>query len=182
MKHVVKMILAGLAAAAASSAAQGAQSLTIEGDSGIFRAWNVGCAAAVSAPCSFTNLFTFDAPAGFQIVGGDISSSAASSLATEVSNLNLSRVTINDVEFELDPSGQFEYGYLLSTALAASGNRIVVTGTTYGNAAFAGTLAFAEAPVPEPATWATMIVGFAAIGGAMRRARRGCSGLAFARR
>jgi hypothetical protein len=167
---LVKIALGVLAAAAAWSPARAAQHLTIEGASGIFRDSFVGCTGAAS--CLFTTTFTFDAPTGFQLVGGDISSSAASTLVTDPSNIDLDSVTLNGVEFDLDEPGQFEYGYLISTNLLDRGNRLVVTGTTYGQGAFAGTLAFAQAPVPEPATWAMMIVGFGAIGGALRRARR----------
>ena len=42
-----------------------------------------------------------------------------------------------------------------------------------GQGAFSGNLTFTPtAPVPEPATWALMLLGFGAIGFAMRRRRK----------
>ena len=48
-------------------------------------------------------------------------------------------------------------------------NTIRVTGFTQGSGVYSGTATFAALPVPEPAAWALMIVGFGAIGVAFRR-------------
>lgn len=48
-------------------------------------------------------------------------------------------------------------------------NRISVNWTTTGAAAYSGVIRFAPGAVPEPLTWAMMIIGFAAVGFSMRR-------------
>lgn len=56
-------------------------------------------------------------------------------------------------------------------SFGAGDYRLTFSGTTTGGGGEAGTLSFFAA-VPEPATWAMMLVGFAGIGMAMRRRRR----------
>ncbi|WP_198355517.1 FxDxF family PEP-CTERM protein [Sphingomonas sp. MA1305] len=50
--------------------------------------------------------------------------------------------------------------------------RLEGTGASNVNASYSGTLNFSAAAVPEPATWAMMILGMGAIGFAMRRSRK----------
>jgi len=52
-------------------------------------------------------------------------------------------------------------------------NTLTVTGTSYGDvASYGGHLSFTPTPaVPEPATWAMMLLGFAGIGWQLRRKR-----------
>lgn len=62
---------------------------------------------------------------------------------------------------------------LLIPSLAAGNYRIAFGGTAPTNGAVAtGNLTFQVAPVPEPGTWAMMLVGFGAMGIAIRRRRR----------
>lgn len=57
-------------------------------------------------------------------------------------------------------------------------NSIVVTGISRGNGAYGGNLTFTPlAAVPEPGTWAMMLLGFAGIGWQLRR-KRSNAGLA----
>ena len=59
---------------------------------------------------------------------------------------------------------------LLVPNLAAGNYRVAFSGNAPANGAVAtGNLTFQVAPVPEPGTWAMMLVGFGAIGFAMRR-------------
>ena len=52
-------------------------------------------------------------------------------------------------------------------------NTITVTGFARGQGSYGGNLTFSPAaPVPEPATWAMMLFGFAGIGWQLRRTRR----------
>ncbi|MEO6382126.1 MAG: FxDxF family PEP-CTERM protein [Nitrobacter sp.] len=51
-------------------------------------------------------------------------------------------------------------------------NTITVNGLSRGNGSFGGNATFIPSPVPEPATWAMMLVGFGAVGFSMRRARK----------
>lgn len=49
-------------------------------------------------------------------------------------------------------------------------NTISISGTSRGNGSFGGNATFTPTPgVPEPSTWAMMLLGFGAIGFAMRR-------------
>jgi hypothetical protein len=50
-------------------------------------------------------------------------------------------------------------------------NTIVVTGISRGNGSYGGNLTFTPTAVPEPATWAMMLLGFAGIGWQLRRKR-----------
>lgn len=122
---------------------------------------NVG----VDSP-SFTDVFNFIIPTnGF--VGGTI----VSNMTTAATDINFTSVTLNGVAFTPVSTGKFEYRELFDTLFNSGPAQLVVTGTAGSAASYQGTLAFTSA-VPEPATWAMMIGGFAAIGVAMRRGRK----------
>jgi hypothetical protein len=63
---------------------------------------------------------------------------------------------------------------LLAPLILTPGNHtIIANGTLTGpSGAYSGTLNIQAVPVPEPATWAMMLVGFAGIGMILRRSRR----------
>ncbi len=168
MKKILGAAIAVAAAFGGASAANAAQTLVITGASGTFGDDQVTCATGTAAPCTFERTFTFTTPAGFTLASADITSNfTGSNMAT---NLDFSSVTLNGTNFNILSTGQQEFRNLLNQSLAAGGtNTILVRGTTGGDAAFSGTLSFAGSAVPEPATWAMMLVGFGAIGGAMRR-------------
>lgn len=52
---------------------------------------------------------------------------------------------------------------------SGNNNVLSVNYTAAGNAAYGGQLTFTPGGIPEPMTWAMMIIGFAAVGFAMRR-------------
>ncbi|KQT34617.1 hypothetical protein ASG29_00090 [Sphingomonas sp. Leaf412] len=64
-------------------------------------------------------------------------------------------------------TGQFERRYLANFRLPAGAHQILVRGSAGVDGQYTGTLSLAG--VPEPTTWALMILGMGAIGGAMRR-------------
>ena len=169
MKTLKYAVAAALAAAALPGTAQAAQFLTITGPSGTFGDDEVVCAA--TRPCSFTRTFNFVTPTGFNLTSVDISSIATMDPLT---NIDFSTVTLNGVNFNILSTGTQEFRNLLNQTLVVGGNNTIsVTGTTGGNAAFSGNLSFASmAAVPEPGTWAMMLLGFGAIGFSMRRRRR----------
>jgi hypothetical protein len=49
---------------------------------------------------------------------------------------------------------------------------LTITGSRGTTGSFGGNVSFAAGAVPEPATWAMMLLGFGAVGFAMRRGRR----------
>lgn len=55
---------------------------------------------------------------------------------------------------------------------AGVANTLVISGLSRGLGQYSGTLTFLPSAVPEPGTWAMMLLGFGAVGFAMRRRRR----------
>ena len=66
--------------------------------------------------------------------------------------------------------GPNEYWSLSNLGLDAGNYVLTIQGSNTGAGSLGGTVAFAA--VPEPATWALMILGFALVGGALRRRDR----------
>jgi hypothetical protein len=158
---MIKMLLAAALASAtmlSAPAAQAAQFISFDGISGTFGNNNV-------AGGSFDNTFTFDVGSLAGTAGGTISSIRVSSLT----NIDFTSVTLNDEAFDVDLTGTVEFRHI-TLPVGPGLQTIRVKGTSGGNASYDGVIAFAA--VPEPATWATMLIGFGAVGTAMRRGRR----------
>jgi hypothetical protein len=136
-------------------------SLTFDNGAGVVCATN---------PCSFTDTFTFSGLAGFNVVGATITSGPSDAVAA-LYDIALTSVTLNGSPFTITSTGIVEQGFLSGVSLLASGNTLVVSGTSYGGGTYSGTLQLRQsaAAVPEPAAWALMIAGFATVGYAMRR-------------
>jgi len=66
----------------------------------------------------------------------------------------------------------FESYGLANLSLGAGTYTLTVGGTRGLTGAFGGNVAFNTAAVPEPGTWAMMLLGFGAVGFAMRRRRQ----------
>jgi hypothetical protein len=73
----------------------------------------------------------------------------------------------------LDGLDYYGYAYTQDTTLKSFGFE------TTANTAFTLNTSTAAAAVPEPATWAMMLVGFGAMGGALRRKRASVSAVRF---
>ena len=155
MKMLLSAVL-GLAAISTATTANAATFFHFDGVSGTFGHNNI-------AAGSFNDTFHFVLPTA-GVFGSTISSIKVSNLT----NVDFRSVTLNGTAFTTLLSGVVEARYL---TLPVSGGEqtINVTGTSGGNASYAGTLAFAVSAIPEPATWAMMIGGFGIVGGAMRR-------------
>lgn len=171
MKRSLKLLpLAAVAAALAAVAtpAQAVETITISGPSGTFGNDQVVCGSGLTS-CAFTNTFNFLTPTGFNLANATISTSA---LGT--SNIDFTSVLLNGLAFTLTPTGTFEFGSLANAPLTAGTNNVLtVNGRDTGDGAFSGTLTFAAvSAVPEPGTWAMMLLGFGAVGFATRRSRR----------
>jgi|tagenome__1003787_1003787.scaffolds.fasta_scaffold20944883_4 hypothetical protein len=68
-------------------------------------------------------------------------------------------------------SGSIEFWGLDDTLLAAGAYTLNVLGNNTGTGSLGGTITITDHGVPEPATWAMMLVGFGAIGWQLRRRR-----------
>jgi hypothetical protein len=168
VKNLRLAIFAPIAAFGMTSAANAAQFLTITGPSGTFGDDQVVCSGGAAAPCTFTRAFNFITPAGFNLASADIASVAN---ANPLTNIDFSSVTLNGVTFNTVLTGMQEFrNHLNQAIISGANNTLLVSGTTGGNAAFSGNLSFAAtSAVPEPTTWAMMLVGFGAVGYSMRR-------------
>lgn len=121
---------------------------------------NTGIAAG-----DFSNTFTFTMPTGF---AGATITSIMSSLAT---NVDFTSVTLNGSDFKISQTGDVEFRFLKDLPVTSGPQTLVVNGKSGGAGSYSGTLSFALAAVPEPASWAMMILGFGGIGGVLRRRR-----------
>jgi hypothetical protein len=165
MKKFVAYALGAVAALAMAGSAQAAQYLTLTGTSGVFGDDDVG-------PGDFTRTFTFDVPAGFTLTSLTISSAATTDPAT---NLDFAEVTFNGTDFVTVETGASEFRRLLNQPVMMTGNTIFVRGTSGADSSFSGTITLANTgtggAIPEPATWAMMLMGFGAAGAAVRGRR-----------
>ncbi len=152
------MVISATLAAAVPSAANATHFISFDGQNGAFGNTNV-----TTSPFSRTFNFT-TATAGNLLA--DISNTGRG-----MTNIDFSSVTIDGVEFSilLGPATQTEFR-TFDGFIGAGVHNLFVSGTSGGNASYVGNLSFGA--VPEPATWAFMIFGFGAIGGAMRRQRK----------
>lgn len=150
--------------------------LNISAPTGVYGNLDVTCISP--APCSFTNLFSFVTPIGYDLVSLDITSVSIS----PETNIDFSpgSITLNGVALTLDSFGATnEAGHLYNQLLSPGAlNVLSVSGLSGGSGSFTGTLAFATSVVPEPGTWMLMVTGIGAIGIAMRRKRKTSTGKA----
>lgn len=119
----------------------------------------------VRAAGPFTLTYTFELP----------TSGTTAITATTVrigADNTMSDIDFTSVTYNGDPltlTGEVaEYAFGQWRNMAGT-QTLVISGMSYGNAGVSGVVTFASGAVPEPATWAIMILGFAATGFAMRR-------------
>ena len=116
---------------------------------------------------AFSNTFNFTFPAAG--LGGATLTSVLSGL--DATNIDFTSVTFNGQNFDIGMTGDIEFRFLKNLAVFTGPQEIIVNGVSGGNGSYSGTLSFSSA-VPEPATWAMMIIGFTGAGVAIRRRRR----------
>jgi hypothetical protein len=130
-------------------------------------------------PVSFTDtfLFTIGPPGGGLIGTGSGSIITSTSLLFSSTDLDFTSVLVNGVALTIN---RLDGGLLESSGTSNvnifSGqlNNITVTGLSRGpNGSYGGNISFLPNAVPEPATWALMLMGFGAVGFSMRRRRAG---------
>lgn len=167
------LMAGGALALAFSTNANAALVVFTTGDSaGTFRNFDVTC-TPLAGPCSFTDTATFITPNNFTSLSATISSIlSGDNLAT---NIDFTSVMINGVEFAVGSTGTTEFRFLSDLLLGpGKQNTLTVSGTTGGDASYAGTLTFAGVAgvIPEPSTWMMMIMGIGLAGVALRRRRQ----------
>jgi hypothetical protein len=160
MKKLV-MATAAAVAFAFAGAAQAAPILTFDGTSGTF-----GDASVTESPFSRSFDFNVGTP-------GFLSLTISSTRTEALNDIDFSNVTINGVNFAVLSTGVNEIRFRNNVNAIVGVNTILVEGVSGGNASFAGTITFSDTPaaIPEPATWAMMILGMGTVGFALRRRR-----------
>jgi len=173
MKH---LLLAAAAAAALIAAAPAASATVIPivftfasdgsgtadfGDKGIMTS-------------SFSDTFTFTLPTGFA------SGSLTTVLTGASTDVAFTTVTLNGTPLAISQSGVVDTRSLVNASVTSGPQQLVVAGNVNPgspvngpfNGAFGGSLSFAPGGVPEPASWALMIMGFGGLGAVLRTKRR----------
>ncbi|MGD9714765.1 MAG: FxDxF family PEP-CTERM protein [Thermomicrobiales bacterium] len=113
----------------------------------------------------FVDNFTFVTPAA-----GRVWVTISSMFTIAGTNLDFNNSSnVNLTPFVNVSSGVTEYRALLNLPVNAGTQSIRVAGFAQGDASYTGTIAFA---VPEPATWALLILGFGGIAYSMRRRKQ----------
>jgi len=185
VRHFVKFLAASAAALALGATANaatliepwttsptGAISVTI-GDNGLDVPGSVPSDPAQGtsthvynlATGEFTDTFNFFLPTG-------VFSSAVISVGTLPSNsLTFSSISFNGAT---GSAGGSSASIQLQPTLLGGQQQLIITGVGGPDATYGGNASFnPRAPIPEPATWGLMIVGFGGIGAMARRRRHG---------
>jgi hypothetical protein len=176
-----KYLVAGAIGSIAFATGANAAVITaqIDGNAGSFQNPTVQCTPTVTS-CpngqTFTDTVQFTTPTGFNTVSAILNSTFNTS--NPLTNLNFDSVTLNNgtTTFAFNTvNGVFDSASReLIPLVAGATNLLTINGTTFGDASYSGTLSFGQtAAVPEPATWALMLMGFGAVGFSMRRRRAG---------
>ena len=126
---------------------------------------------------SFSSSFTISDPlAGIYSISGDTSTpgvifSNTSNLTCIASVMGCTVGTVYNLIIGTTPSGFSAFGLPL-TNLAAGDYRLTINGISPNSGSFTGNVRITTGAVPEPGTWALMLLGFGAVGFAMRRQRK----------
>jgi len=150
-----------VAMAPAASATDLSYALVQDGDSYTANYGHAGLAGAFNDSITFT-----------PSVGDSLADITLVQAGTGLTAISFSELTLDGIDLlpslVSNPGGSVLL--LTGYALAAGEHVLTIGGTAGGNASYGGTVNFAlGSAVPEPATWAMMLVGVAAIGMTMRR-------------
>lgn len=111
----------------------------------------------------------------FNLLTDGIGSGGISATFTSLKNkITLTFVSINGTPLDIDVSKKTGFTSVEAAGinLMAGKNSIIVRGMAAKNASYGGNITFQPGAVPEPATWAMMLVGFGMMGASMRYRRR----------
>jgi hypothetical protein len=127
---------------------------------------------------TFDDLFIFEVPAG---PDGTADFIVSSTMSTDSQNITFTSVTFDGLAFNLEVNGWNETRFLnLVPVDSGVAYELRLTGTAGAgadvppNATYTGQITFAPqvaAVVPEPGTWALMILGFGGAGAILRTRR-----------
>ena len=112
-------------------------------------------------------------------VGSSALGTSASGALGAATDVDFLRVFLNGVEAVLTPldgNAVFEFAAVAGVPVANGVlNTLRVEGLSYGEGSYGGNVSFTpmDSAVPEPGTWAMLLLGFGALGAAMRRRRSG---------
>ncbi len=165
-----------IAAAPASATAYALGNITAPTTRLIDRTAN-GSSGLIRADGQNTDTFTFTLTNATAIAVSSLTNSSVN--GSGVFDFTSVQITggslVNPATYTIDPRDNFgsETAKLGPTTLLAGNYTLTVVGTVTGQpATYGGNITFAAAAVPEPATWGLMVLGFGAIGGALRTSRR----------
>jgi hypothetical protein len=108
------------------------------------------------------------------LTNGTGSGGVIASFTSALNSIKLTSVTINGapITIKTDLDTGFTSASARGIILSAGPNSIVIRGQANKNASYGGNITFVPNAVPEPATWAMMLVGFGMVAGTMRYRRR----------
>ena len=117
----------------------------------------------------------FEDTFNFNLLTNGIGSGGVTATFSSLKNMiKLTYVAINGKSIDIDTS--LKTGFTSVEAsninLFAGPNSIVIRGTAAKNASYGGNITFTPSAVPEPATWAMLLVGFGMMGASMRYRRK----------
>lgn len=128
---------------------------------------------AENVPGDFTDIYTFTIPAS-GLASGSITTNT--SFLGSSTDLDLVSVFFNGVQLTGSGVGLNEVLFANSVPIFANAlNTITINGFSRGNGSYGARGSFVPlgAAIPEPATWAMLILGFGVIGYSARRRRAG---------
>lgn len=181
------VVAAAIGGAAAASATDYVNTFTVANPSNLNVAYSNADGSFVIA--NFSDLFT-GAPAGSTFDDSFVfnvnflstgTGSVSTSVRSQFNELIITGLYFNGVDYSsaLTTSGSGTSANIGNLLVLDSGpNTLRLTGTVVGTGYYNGN-ATITANVPEPATWAMMVVGFGVLGAACRRSRATSTKVAF---
>jgi hypothetical protein len=166
MKRPALSLVATIAALAMSASAASAATYINYGPVGADGGFTITFGDTGITAANFSDTFDFKMPTG----RADFVVTTTMSGGSQ--NITWSNLTFNGEDFDAGASGWNEFRFLNDFGVTGDGEQhLVLTGAGGGNAAYSGVITFMPVAVPEPGTWALMILGFGGLGALLRRNR-----------